>query len=248
MTKTPQSADLAHVHRTRWLVPLVVLGLVAILLGLVYVAPPVYRAKKRARAEKAAAAGAAAIDRQDWREASNNLLLALNLAPESPVVLRQAARFSTLMGKDSALQYWQMFLERAVPTRDDRLLYLGVLSRLGRPDMMKPHLVALLQKDPHDPDALELCVTAFTQIGDPENALGAARELATEHPNREGVDFQLAKALIAVGKKNGKSEARRLLWSLAFRGCRRFPRTSSACCCVVFPLSKPTRSSVSLPN
>ncbi len=208
---------MAHVRRVRWLVPLVMLGLVAILLGLVYVAPPVYRAKKRLRAERAAMVGAAAIERQDWREASNNLLLALNLAPESPAVLHQAARFTTLIGKDSAFQYWQMYFDHATPTRDDRLMYLGLVSRLGRADLMKPHLVALLQKDAHDPEALELCIGAFTQMGNPESALDTARELATQHPNREGVDFLLAKALIAVGKKGGRNEARRLLWSLAFR-------------------------------
>ncbi len=204
-------------HRPRWVLPAVALALVGMVLATILVVPRVYRSHKRKRGEKTALVARAAIDRGDWQAAGQSVLMATRLAPESPVVLREAARLTTIMGHPSAGQYWGLLFERTEPTRADRVMFSGLMLRIRRTDLIRPHLVALLKKDPRDAEAMELALVMFMEEGRAKESLLAARTIADEFPERPGAELHLARTLLAVGRKDRRDEARHLLWSRAFR-------------------------------
>ncbi len=211
------SPEMAHLHRPRWLVPLVALGLAALLVGACYVIPPAYEAYKHSRAEAAARKAADAMERQDWKTASENVRLAIALAPENANALRQAARYMSIGNLPNAFQYWQMFFDHGSPTRQDRLMFVALTLRMRRTDWARPHLIQLLTEDSHDAEALELCLALLIQEGRTKQASVAARHLAGQFPDRPGTELRLARSLLAAGERGNKSEARHLLWQLAFR-------------------------------
>jgi hypothetical protein len=216
VTPDPVPQDLAHLHRPRWLVPLVALGLVALVLGAIAVIPPSYRYSKKVRAEKAAAKAEEAMKRSDWEVAGHNVRLAIGLGPQNPAALRVAARLSTLAGNPNASQYWQMFLDRGQPTRDDRVLYARLLLRMHRTDLARQQIIELLKADAHDPEAMELSLSLLLDEGRAKDALVAARAVADEFPNRPGAELSLARVLLHRAPGGTNAEAHRLLWNLAF--------------------------------
>lgn len=192
---------------------LVVLG-TAVGLG----ARPAYRAVKQLRARRAAAAGELALKAGDPEAAARQARLALGLAPEDPEVLRLAGRVSARGVQPEALRYFQGFLARGTPTWAERLEVAECAVRLGRVDVARVLLDALVRENPGDRGLWRLRIRVARMIGDRAGVVSVARAVTDRFPGDREAERDLGEALLVTGDATAREEGRRILWGVAGTG------------------------------
>lgn len=211
----PKFSDIRDTTR-RFVILLAVLGLLA-LVGLLG-GKPVYRWFKTQRALSMVEQGEAAIANGDWDTTGRMVQTSLKLAPNSPEVLRLAARYCTQKTLAQGLNYWQSVEAMTGLTLDDQYDYARLSLSLGRTDLSANLLTALIVTNQSDPKVLRLVTMHSTAVGNLPDAVRSARawlRAATTDPDAE---LTLGGLLFGSAEPQERREGRGLLWGLALGG------------------------------
>lgn len=207
-----QYADIRETSR-RFVILLVALAVIALIGG--FGAKPAYRWFKAQRALSMVAQGEAAAATNDWTQVGRVVQTTLRLAPEELRVLRLAARYCTETRTPAGLNYWQMVQAKAGLTLDEQYHYARLAVDMGRTDLSAQVLQKLVATNQIDPRVLRLVVTHAEAVGNPQEAINAARRWVSESPGNPEAETALGNLLFGRPNPAERREGRGLLWGLA---------------------------------
>jgi Flp pilus assembly protein TadD len=190
-------------------------GLVLVVLVAAAVAKPAYRQLKTERARRAAARGESLLASGQLEEAAKQARLALEMAPADAPALRLAARISALGMRPEALNYWQSYLASGKTPPSERLEVAELAVRLGRTDVARPLLEALVREVPEDRHVWRLLQRHVRNLGDLRQALALGRMVVARFPGDPEAELELADLLVLSSDPKSREEGRRILWGVA---------------------------------
>lgn len=211
---TPSYGGSRRIGRSKkfllWTVGFLVVGL-----GIAAAAKPAYHQLKALRARRAAALGEAHLAAGRLEDAARQTRLALELAPAEPSSLRLAGRISAVGMRPEALAYWQSYLAagNALPSERQEVAELAV--RMGRTDVARPLLEALVKESPQDRHVWRLLQRHVRNLGDIRQAVSLARMVVARFPGDTEAEVELADLLLLSGDARSREEGRRILWGVA---------------------------------
>jgi tetratricopeptide (TPR) repeat protein len=210
----PSSGGARRVGRSKkfllWMVGLIVVGL-----GIAALAKPSYRQMKAVRARRAAALGESHLAAGRLEEAARQARLALELAPAEPTSLRLAGRISAMGMRPEALAYWQSYMVTGNALPSERLEVAELAVRLGRTDVARSLLEALVRESPQDRHVWRLLQRHVRNLGDIRQAVSLARMVVAKFPGDTEAEVELADLLVLSGDPKSREEGRRILWGVA---------------------------------
>ena len=200
---------------SKW-IPAALFTTVALILVSVFTARPIYRHFKLRRAEKLAMQASDLIRDGELAKAQGPLAAAMALAPESPEVIRQSARYATRFLIPQSLQYWEMLEATGTATEADLREHIGLALDLQRTDIAGKVLMKLKQTAIGDPESWLLLMRHDTQRDDLATARHNMRSALNRFPGDPRIVL-VAGAMMFRQPENAEDEARgkSLLWSLA---------------------------------
>lgn len=207
-----QYADIRETSR-RFVILLVALAVIAVVGGLG--ARPAYRWFKVQRALSMVSQGETAAATNDWSQVGRVVQTTLRLAPDELRVLRLAARYCTETGTPAGINYWQMVQGRTGLTLDEQYSYARLAVAMGRTDLSAQLLQKLVATNQIDPRVLRLVVTHAEAVGNPQEAINAARRWVSETPGNPDAENALGNLLFGRPNPVERREGRGLLWGLA---------------------------------
>lgn len=151
---------------------LVALGIVASL-----VARPLYRKYRESRGRAAALRSMEEFAAGETAQAVRSLRLALQMAPEDPTVMRNAARILSTEDIPDALNYWQKAFQKGEGTTEERLRCAALALRLRRYADAKAELDVVLKSEPNNTLAHRLMISFSQSTGDVKAAIDQARKI-----------------------------------------------------------------------
>ncbi len=190
-------------------------GLVVVGLGIAAVAKPAYRQLKTVRSRRAAALGESLLVSGRLEEAARQARLAVELAPAEPNSLRLAGRISAMGMRPEALAYWQSYLATGKSLPSERVEVAELAVRMGRTDVARSLLEALVRETPQDRHVWRLLQAHVRNLGDVRQALSLARMVVAKFPGDTEAEVQLADLLVLSGDPKSREEGRRILWGVA---------------------------------
>lgn len=200
--------------RSRWVwLILVAIGLLAIAVVAAY--RPSQRWVMTRKARALAVEAQQAMDQRLLIPTSEKIRGALRLAPTDPDVLRVAARFLSLNGQGSALNYWDQLLATGRATAADRQEMVRLALSLSRLDVTQTGLNDLVALDANDPITQELVLEQLIALGNWRGAAEGARLALKQRPSAPSLQLVLGRALLASGQLGAIDEALPILRSLA---------------------------------
>jgi hypothetical protein len=193
-----------------WMVGFIVVGI-----GVGSLAKPAYRQMKVVRSRRAAAVGESLITAGQFEDAARQARLALELAPAEPDSLRLAGRISAIGMRQEALGYWQSYLATGRASASERLEIAELAVRMGRTDVARPLLEALVRDSPQDRHVWRLLQRHVRNLGDIRQAMALARMVVARFPGDAEAEVELADLLLISGDPKAREEGRRILWGVA---------------------------------
>lgn len=193
-----------------WMVGLIVVGL-----AIASVAKPAYRQVKTVRSRRAAALGERLLADGRFEDAARQARLALELAPAEPTASRLAGRISAVGMRPEALAYWQSYLAAGNVLPSERLEVAELAVRMGRTDVARPLLEALVRELPQDRHVWRLLQRHVRNLGDIRQALSLARMVVAKFPGDTEAEVELADLLVLSGDSKSREEGRLILWGVA---------------------------------
>ncbi len=207
-----QYADIRDTSR-RFVILLVALAVIAVVGG--FGARPAYRWFKVQRALSMVAQGEAAAATNDWTQVGRIVQTTLRLAPEELRVLRLAAKYCTETRAPAGLNYWQMVQAKTGLDLDEQYWFAQLAVAMGRTDLSAQLLQKLVATNQIDPRVLRLVVTHAEAVGNPQEAINAARRWVSEMPGNPEAENALGNLLFGRPYASERREGRGLLWGLA---------------------------------
>ncbi len=211
---SPSSGGARRIGKSKkfllWMVGLIVVGL-----GIAAVAKPAYRQLKTVRSGRAAALGESLLAAGRFEDAARQARLALELAPGEPTSLRLAGRISAMGLRPEALAYWQSYLATGKAPTSERLEVAELAVRMGRTDVARPLLEALVRDSPQDRHVWRLLQRHVRNLGEIRQALSLARMVVAKFPGDTEAEVELADLLVLAGDPKSREEGRRILWGVA---------------------------------
>ena len=206
-------------HVWRYVIILVVVGVLS-----AWLAKPLYHSLNNLRATALAKKGEAQLVSMDLPAAVRSLKSALGLAPRSPVVLRFAARYCTLVSAPEALNYWEMFFATGAGTADDQRQFVLYCQDIGRFDLSTPILEKLIANDPGDRFGQLMAIEQAMLVGNAKFAANLARTNLIRFTGDPDFQFAFARAALASGDSTLVPQTLKLLSDLAHgSSSKRFP-------------------------
>ncbi len=189
------------------LATLLVLGVI----GAIF-ARPIYQQIKRYRADEFAREGEAAVAAQNWEVAFRKAELASQMAPAQPRAMRIFATIYAMAGMDRAFFYWDQLFLSSEWTAADREACLKLALRLGRTDVSRQQLEALLKDlSQVTPTICQLAAEYFTQIDERAQAIQWLDQALHLTGNSSEVQMTLIGLLMQSPDAANRSRSRKLL-------------------------------------
>jgi hypothetical protein len=175
-----------------------------------------YPGIKAARARQHAAEAESALRKGDLESAGTKVKAALAMGPKLPEVLRAAARYCSLQGDPTGINYYQMILATPAGTLADKTNLIALAHATSRLGPAREELRKMLTANSNDVVALRYLVENHILGKDRDRAIKTAAIGLKANPTNAWFQLTLGSLLID-DPRGGKyqDEGRRLLFSLA---------------------------------
>ncbi len=197
--RTEYRADGEAAKRGLQFIILPVLVLTGVGIAVALLGKPAYRKYRENKGRTLGVKAAEEFDVGHSVAAVRNLRLALQLAPEDPVVMRNAARILATEDVPDALTFWGKVFEKGEGTPEDRLRFAALAVRLRRYGPAREQLEIVLKADPNNSTGLRLRMEVQEATGDFAGAIGEARRLV-EHDNNPTNQYFLGEILAKASR------------------------------------------------
>ena len=200
--------------KSRWLWVGLVVFAVAVVVGL-GVAKPAYRKVKAWRAVRLVAEGNEAMAAEDMTAVARIVKAAIGLSPDSPPVLRLAARYCSRAEIAEGVNYWQMLLRSGTATPQDRQEFARFAQKLERFDLSGELIDELLSRDNEDRTNRLLRLDQNALLGNWPLVVRGAEVMREKDPADPYLQYMLARAYLATREPELGPKAADLLRALA---------------------------------
>lgn len=213
-TGEPSESPPLFEDRSRWLWVGLVVFAVAVVAGLA-VAKPAYRQVKTWRAVRLVAEGNEAMATEDMAAVARIVKAAIGLSPDSPPVLRLAARYCSRAEIAEGVNYWQMLLRSGTATLQDRQEFARFAQKLERFDLSGELIDELLSRDNEDRTNRLLRLDQNALLGNWPLVVRGAEVMREKDPADPYLQYMLARAYLATREPELGPKAAELLRALA---------------------------------
>lgn len=185
---------------------------VVVLVLMLLLARPTYRAANRWRARRLANSALDHAQRHEMEKALLQAHAAYQLKPDEPDVVRAIAKVLNLRRDPTAFRFWQLLLKSPFATLDDRRSYVESALDLRLIAPASDELRALMSLKPKSAQTYLLASKLNALTGDLPGSLAFAQQAHEIDPSNEEVALFLASLML--NSPNSHAAGLDLLWTL----------------------------------